>query len=319
MLSLLERVVNIDSGSYDKAGVDAVGEAFEGFFSSHGIEVERFPRDTSGDIFRARIPGPGNAPVVLIGYELAAAGRGGRQSGPRRDRRPRLRKAADLAAQLTNTEWLISMPGTAEQKRPLIECMSCHTLERVRALEVHRRRVRRRAQAHGEVRQQLDHHASQLRVAERELPDDRAREVAEYLATVNLEPARPWNYQLKTLPRPTGRATRVIITEYDSAAQDHRAARRAHRCERLRLVLEFRRALSRPARSPYRRAHRIRAIRCRSRSSRPAPWRSSRTRTELVARPDVPGRLMKFDPRTKTFRHYPVAAEMTATRRSNRW
>ena len=23
------------------------------------------------------------------------------------------------------------MPGTAEQKRPLIECMSCHTLERV--------------------------------------------------------------------------------------------------------------------------------------------------------------------------------------------
>ena len=27
------------------------------------------------------------------------------------------RKTADLAAQLTNTEWLMSMPGTAEQKR----------------------------------------------------------------------------------------------------------------------------------------------------------------------------------------------------------
>ena len=39
MLELLERVVNIDSGSYDKAGVDAVGEAFEDFFVSHGIEV----------------------------------------------------------------------------------------------------------------------------------------------------------------------------------------------------------------------------------------------------------------------------------------
>jgi glutamate carboxypeptidase len=68
MLKLLERVVNIDSGSYDKAGVDAVGEAFEDFFTRHGIEVERFARDISGDIFRARIPGPGNAPVVLMGH-----------------------------------------------------------------------------------------------------------------------------------------------------------------------------------------------------------------------------------------------------------
>src|SRR5262249_18860735 len=42
-----------------------------------------------------------------------------------------LRTTADLAAQLTSTEWLISMPGTAEDKRPLIECMSCHTLERI--------------------------------------------------------------------------------------------------------------------------------------------------------------------------------------------
>ena len=68
MLKLMERVVNIDSGSYDKAGVDAVGEAFAEFFASHDIEVERFPRDISGDIFRARIPGPGNAPVVLMGH-----------------------------------------------------------------------------------------------------------------------------------------------------------------------------------------------------------------------------------------------------------
>lgn len=68
MLDLMERVVNIDSGSYDKAGVDAVGEVFAEFFASHGIEVERLPRDVSGDIFRARIPGPGNAPIVLMGH-----------------------------------------------------------------------------------------------------------------------------------------------------------------------------------------------------------------------------------------------------------
>ena len=68
MLSLMEKVVNIDSGSYDKAGVDAVGEVFEEFFKSHGIEVERLPRDVSGDIFRAGIAGPGNAPIVLMGH-----------------------------------------------------------------------------------------------------------------------------------------------------------------------------------------------------------------------------------------------------------
>src|SRR5207248_693500 len=43
----------------------------------------------------------------------------------------KLRRARDLAAQLTNAEWLLSMPGDAEQKRPLIECMSCHTFERI--------------------------------------------------------------------------------------------------------------------------------------------------------------------------------------------
>jgi streptogramin lyase len=55
----------------------------------------------------------------------------------------------------------------------------------------------------------------QHRVAEREVPEDRARRVAEYLASVNLSQHNYWNYELKTLPRPTGPATRIIITEYD--------------------------------------------------------------------------------------------------------
>ncbi len=68
MVDMIEKVVNIDSGSYDKPGVDAVGEVFEAFFKSQEIEVERLPRDTSGDIFRARVAGPGNAPIVLMGH-----------------------------------------------------------------------------------------------------------------------------------------------------------------------------------------------------------------------------------------------------------
>ncbi len=126
-----------------------------------------------------------------------------------------LRKADDIAAQLTSTEWLISMPGTPEQKRPLIECMSCHTLERVV-------RSKFTADEFVGVLKRMANYANnsttqrvQARVAEREVPDDRARRVAEYLASVNLSKRDRWDYALKTLPRPTGAATRIIVTEYD--------------------------------------------------------------------------------------------------------
>jgi len=126
-----------------------------------------------------------------------------------------LRRVDDMASQLTSTEWLISMPGAAEQKRPLIECMSCHTLERV---------VRSKFTANEfvSILKRMANYANnstmqrvQARVAEREVPEERARRVAEYLATINLSKRDRWNYELKTLPRPTGAATRIIITEYD--------------------------------------------------------------------------------------------------------
>src|SRR6185295_15796207 len=40
----------------------------------------------------------------------------------------KLRKASDVASQLTNAEWLASMPGTAEQKASMRGCAHCHTL-----------------------------------------------------------------------------------------------------------------------------------------------------------------------------------------------
>jgi streptogramin lyase len=57
----------------------------------------------------------------------------------------------------------------------------------------------------------------QKRPAEVEFPEERARKVAEYLAGVNLSTSATgtWGYKLQTLPRPSGAATRVVITEYD--------------------------------------------------------------------------------------------------------
>jgi virginiamycin B lyase len=41
------------------------------------------------------------------------------------------------------------------------------------------------------------------------------RKQAEWMATINLSKVDTWEYPLKTSPRPKGRATHVIITEYD--------------------------------------------------------------------------------------------------------
>jgi virginiamycin B lyase len=127
----------------------------------------------------------------------------------------KLRRSADLAAQLTNTEWFMSMPGTAEQKRPLIECMSCHTFERIARSTYNAEQLfpvlKRMAQyANNSTQARV-----QSRVAEREVHDDAVRKLAAYLATVNLSSSPTWSYELQTLPRPHGRATHVVITEYD--------------------------------------------------------------------------------------------------------
>jgi virginiamycin B lyase len=133
-----------------------------------------------------------------------------------------LRKTEDLAAQLSNAEWLASMPGTDAQKGQLLNCVGCHTLERpLRSnygADDFMTTILPRMQ--GYVNQSIPAHP-QLRRAERlmeERGDQRVqvyRGAAEYLASINLSSRPQWNFELKTLPRPTGAATRVIYTEYD--------------------------------------------------------------------------------------------------------
>lgn len=70
MLRLLEEVVNQDSGSYDKAGVDKVGARFEAFFASHDLLTARETSETYGDAIHVRLDDlPSNEPpVVLMGH-----------------------------------------------------------------------------------------------------------------------------------------------------------------------------------------------------------------------------------------------------------
>ena len=134
-----------------------------------------------------------------------------------------LAKVADISGQLTSTEWFISMPGTAEQKRPLIECMSCHTLERVV-------RSKFTADEFVGVLKRMANYANnsttqhpQPRVVERPVPDDRARKVAEYLATVNLSKTRPLGLRAQDAAPPDRPGDAGDRHRIRHAAGDHRA------------------------------------------------------------------------------------------------
>ena len=154
--------------------------------------------------------------IRAVGFELDSAAA---VEVPAANVELKLRKTRDLAAQLTNTEWFISMPGTAEQKRPLIECMSCHTFERIA-------RSKHNPEAMYEVLKRMATYAinttpdkKQLRAKPRPFNEATFRGLAAYLASINLSKGAGWTYPLKTLPRPRGRATRVLITEYDLPRQ----------------------------------------------------------------------------------------------------
>jgi glutamate carboxypeptidase len=68
MIALLEKLVNTDSGSYDKAGVDRVGDQVSAFMRGEGIDGEIFAKEKAGDVRRFRVGGPGNRAVVLMGH-----------------------------------------------------------------------------------------------------------------------------------------------------------------------------------------------------------------------------------------------------------
>ena len=128
----------------------------------------------------------------------------------------KLHKVQDISAQLTNAEWLMSIPGPEERKQGMLGCTTCHTLERIV-------RSRHDGAAFMKVMQRMASYASG---SQPKLPQfsksaeraggsiERFRTQAGFLGTINLSKVSKWEYSFKTLPRPTGRATRLIVTEY---------------------------------------------------------------------------------------------------------
>lgn len=159
--------------------------------------------------------------IRAVGYDLDGNGAADVAAGRETSLDLRLRKTRNLASQLTNAEWLQSMPGTPRQKDMLLNCVSCHTVERI-VRSTHDPSEFMQVQARmGTYANQSVPTRPQLRRAERlleERGDNRTRtqtDRAEFLSSINLSETDTWSYELKTMPRPSGAATRVIITEYD--------------------------------------------------------------------------------------------------------
>jgi streptogramin lyase len=159
------------------------------------------------------LPGKFNIDIRAVGYDLASPVSVELVAGVTRRADLKLVKTKDLISQLTSSEWLLSVPGTEAQKNQLFRCAACHSLSPIVQSTYDTQGwlntfARMRSYSEQAV---LDHPVS-LPYKVSVQPDP---EFAKYLSTINLSATSEWKYELKTLPRPTGRATRVIVTEYD--------------------------------------------------------------------------------------------------------
>jgi len=125
-----------------------------------------------------------------------------------------------LAMQLSNGELLLSVPGTREQKMALAGCVNCHTLQRVLF-------SRFNADEMAQVVQRMSMHTNNsspmhpwMRPVRNSVRPPAATPVSKYLSSINLSSTDTFEFPLKTLPRPKGKATQVIYTTYDLPRPD---------------------------------------------------------------------------------------------------
>lgn len=68
MIDLLKNLVNIDSGSYDKAGVDQVAEVLIQFYKDLGFVVEIFPNEKLGNNYRLMHKDASNPQIFIAAH-----------------------------------------------------------------------------------------------------------------------------------------------------------------------------------------------------------------------------------------------------------
>jgi streptogramin lyase len=172
-------------------------------------------------------PGKYQLTIRAVGYVLADSHLTATVGRTTRKVDIQLNRTPDLASQLSDVEWLMSIPGTYEEKQNLfINCSFCHTLAPVLSSVYDKvgwmnTLVRMR----NWIPASFIDKPIRSPFPAASLPGDEP--FAAYLASINLNSTPTHRFELKTLPRPHGEDTQVIITEYDlprADAEPHDAA-----------------------------------------------------------------------------------------------
>ncbi|MGE3579078.1 MAG: carboxypeptidase regulatory-like domain-containing protein [Vicinamibacterales bacterium] len=182
---------------------------------------------------------PGDYAVTIraVGYELGQPVKATVAAGKTTKTNLMLQKAADVSKQLTSVEWAMNLPGSdADKDKMMIQAASCaychnverivrskHTAEQFPAVITRMQRYYLDGTAYGyegRVRAVLEPKEALERADKNPnwgyWPALSKKDLGAYLATINLNGAGanlPATF--KTLPRPKGAETKVIITQYD--------------------------------------------------------------------------------------------------------
>jgi streptogramin lyase len=240
-LAALFVFVPADANAQDAALTGAVSSQEEGQMEGVVVSAQR-----GGAIFTVSVvsdaqgrysfprthlePGSYAISTRAVGYDLVDPGPVEVTANAPATRDLTLRATEDLPSQLSSLEWIMSMPGTTEQKELLayqgLSCAYCHTYERIV-------KSRHSPDQFGSVIRRMSTYFNdgtavgrgnrgraerwyQARVDQVLAQPAERSPLGDYLATVNLSDDRTtWPYELQTLARPTGKATRVIMTQWD--------------------------------------------------------------------------------------------------------
>ncbi|HLH98951.1 MAG TPA: carboxypeptidase regulatory-like domain-containing protein [Xanthobacteraceae bacterium] len=161
-------------------------------------------------------PGTYKISIRAVGYDLAGPAEATVAADKAASADLKLKKTADLAAQLTNSDWMASLPD-APQRRIIATCTSCHTMQRIIQSKYTAddfMNLVPRMMRYGAMSMPNHPQVAPDRSPTSAPKGEVLSNFARYLASINRSTHDTLAFPLKTAPRPSGRATRVIITEY---------------------------------------------------------------------------------------------------------
>ena len=193
-------------------GAKKVGSTITTLVVSNAAGQYTFPRERMG-------PGKYAISIRAVGYELPKTSVDVKAQPAQLDLRlDKVTRTTQLAMQLSNTEWIMSAPGTHEQKLMLGRCVNCHTLQRVlfsRFNAEEMTEVALRMRTHSNNASPLHPWIRPTAWPLRPQVIASASAMGSYFSSINLSARDTFEFPLKTLPRPKGKATQVIYTMYD--------------------------------------------------------------------------------------------------------